>query len=424
MTLDDAPLPAFRGYGIELEYMIVDRRTLAVRPIADALLGKAAGNEGHAVADVDRGQFAWSNELVLHQLEIKNVAPDARLDALATGFQAEIRSIEQMLACFDARLMPTAMHPWMDPEHETRLWPHQNAIIYQTYDRIFGCSAHGWANIQSMHLNLPFAGDEEFSRLHTAARLLLPILPALAASSPVAGGRARDAIDFRMACYRLHPARVPALIGRLVPDNVASRAEYEATVLAPMYSDISPHDPEGVLRHEWLNTRGVMPRFDRNALEIRVIDLQECPLADLAIAALVSAVTRALYGGHWSSPEAQRAIETGPLAAILLACIRDGERAVIDDAGYLALFGFAQRRCAAHELWRHLLAACSGDPLLGAASRTALDTMLSRGPLARRILRALGTGFDHARLAAVYRELCDCLDDGQLFLGPQPSGGA
>ena len=31
-------LPAFSACGIELEYMIVDRDTLSVRPIADALL--------------------------------------------------------------------------------------------------------------------------------------------------------------------------------------------------------------------------------------------------------------------------------------------------------------------------------------------------------------------------------------------------
>ena len=28
-------LPAFSGYGIELEYMIVDRRTLSILPIAE-----------------------------------------------------------------------------------------------------------------------------------------------------------------------------------------------------------------------------------------------------------------------------------------------------------------------------------------------------------------------------------------------------
>ena len=34
--------PLFSAFGIEIEYMIVDRETLAVRPIADKLLAAAA----------------------------------------------------------------------------------------------------------------------------------------------------------------------------------------------------------------------------------------------------------------------------------------------------------------------------------------------------------------------------------------------
>ena len=83
--------------------------------------------------------------------------------------------------------MPTAMHPWMDPATETVLWD-DATDVYRTYDRIYGCRGHGWANLQSMHVNLPFADDSQFARLHAAIRLVLPLLPALAASSPIAEG--------------------------------------------------------------------------------------------------------------------------------------------------------------------------------------------------------------------------------------------
>ena len=33
-----APLHLFAGYGVEIEYAIVDRRTLAVMPVADEVL--------------------------------------------------------------------------------------------------------------------------------------------------------------------------------------------------------------------------------------------------------------------------------------------------------------------------------------------------------------------------------------------------
>jgi len=42
--------------------------------------------------------------------------------------------------------------------------------------------------------------------------------------------------------------------------------------------------------------------------------------------------------------------------------------------------------------------------------------MLEQGPLARRILRALGPDCSKDRLHAVYLELCDCLETGKMFV--------
>lgn len=404
-------LHAFAGYGIELEYMIVDRQTLAVMPIADALLQAASGNK---VSEVDRDRFGWSNEIVLHLVEIKNARPGPALEPLAAGFHAEVNAINRLLQPMGACLMPSAMHPWMNPATETHVWPHDQASIYQAYDRIFDCRKHGQANLQSMHLNLPFANDAEFARLHAAVRVLLPILPALAASSPIADGKPGADLDSRMAAYCSAVQRVPSVIGRVIPDTINSRAEYESQVLAPMYRDIAPLDPQGVLQHEWLNARGAIPRFDRNAIEIRVIDVQECPRADLAIAAAATAVIRSLYDDKWSSLAMQQAISTDSLARILHACIRDADQAVIDDAGYLRLLGLSDRQYRAGELWQHLI------------TRTALNrstfwvetlrVMLEHGPLARRILRALGDDHSSTRLQYVYRALCDCLETGRMFV--------
>lgn len=410
-TSPATPLAAFSAYGIELEYMIVERESLAVLPIGDRLLGdlKASGAAGSG--------FAWSNELVLHLLEVKNQPPTSRLDELTEGFHAEIARVGVLLAQHGARLMPGGMHPWMNPATETHLWPHRDAAIYSTYDRIFDCRAHGWSNIQSMQVNLPFANDEEFARLHAAARLLLPILPALAASSPIADAHVQASLDFRLECYRRHTARMPSLLGRVVPENSDSLADYRARILEAMYAEIAPHDPAGVLRQEWLNARGVIPRFERHAIEIRVIDMQECPQADLAVAGLASAAVRALYDGRWSSCADQQGMATGTLAAILDDCIRDAERAVIEDPHFLALFGFPASRCEARDLWHHLYLACQVDPLLSPGSKAVLQAILDRGTLARRILDAVGPDCDRARLAAVYRELCDCLADGRMFVG-------
>jgi gamma-glutamyl:cysteine ligase YbdK (ATP-grasp superfamily) len=411
-------LHAFGGYGIELEYMIVDNKHLSVLPIADQLMRAAAAGGEDELSEVERGILAWSNELVLHVIEIKNPQPIACLSMLPKAFQVEIGAMNDMLESMGARLMPTAMHPWMNPRTETRLWPHHNKAIYKAYERIFNVRSHGWANLQSMHVNLPFADDQEFAPLHAAARLVLPIMPALAASSPIAGRRDTGFMDYRMQAYWRNSDEVPSLAGKVVPPNVSSRAEYEEMILAPMYRDISALDPANVLRHEWLNSHGAIARFDRQAIELRVIDTQECPHADLAIAAAASFLARKLYRAEKPELALQQAISTDALAAILRACIVDAEEAVIDDSGYLAVLGFPDPRCNARELWCHLIDEMMRIEVEHVRLWNApLQRILRHGPLARRIMRAVGADCSRPRLEAVYRELCDCLLHGRMFEG-------
>jgi glutamate---cysteine ligase / carboxylate-amine ligase len=403
-------LGAFAGYGIELEYMLVDRRTLSACPLADQLLRQGETWQ----ADVERGAMGWSNELALHVVEVKNLRPLPTLEGLLAPFAGEIAALDARLAALDARLMPTAMHPWFVPQREARLWSHDGADLYERYDRVFDCRRHGWANLQSMHINLPFADDDEFARLHAAIRLVLPILPALAASSPIVEGHPTGWLDYRMKVYRTHQSRVAATIGEVIPDSVDSIAAYENDILTPMYRAIAPLDPDGVLQHEWLNARGAIPRFERNAIEIRVIDVQECPQADLAIAAAAVAVIRRLYD---TVPlAAQQAIGTPALARILAACSRAADAAVLEDVGYLRLLGWADGVCTAQALWRFLLQELAETETPPSPWQAPLALILREGPLARRILRRLGDDFRHSRLVDVYAELCGCLEVGRLFV--------
>lgn len=415
MTSDSDPpvLHAFSGYGIELEYMIVDRATLSVKPIADRLL---RDDHDHVVNELRRGLLGWSNELALHVVEVKNLRPVIMLSMLQDAFESEVREINERLERCGACLMPTAMHPWMNPAADARLWPHQHEEIYRAYARIFDTHSHGWVNLQSMHINLPFSGDAEFARLHAAVRLVLPILPALAASSPIADGRMTGFADYRMRVYCDNAREIPSIAGLVIPETVTSRAAYEQRLLAPMYRDIESHDPQGVLQYEWLNSRGAIARFDRSAIEIRVVDTQECPRADLAVAAAAISVVRLLYRAADTSLAGQQEIPTDALAAILQACIRDAEQAVIGHAGYLRLLGVPERRCTAGELWAHLVGQIAlDDPVHESLWHAPLQVMLQQGPLARRILRALGPRCTRAGMEAVYRELCVCLQEGRLF---------
>jgi hypothetical protein len=49
-----------------------------------------------------------------------------------------------------------------------------------------------------------------------------------------------------------------------------------------------------LLNREWVNSRGVIFRFDRSALEVRVIDEQECVKSDVALSCFVRAALRGL----------------------------------------------------------------------------------------------------------------------------------
>lgn len=412
--MNERPLHLFAAHGIELEYMIVDAETLNVRPITDELFKSVVGEY---VSDIENDEIAWSNELVLHVVELKTNGPAAALGGLPEAFQANLRRIGEILAPMGARLMPTAMHPWMNPDVETRLWPHDANVVYATFDRIFDCRGHGWSNLQSVHVNLPFHGDEEFGRLHAAIRLLLPILPALAASSPFVEGRGTGVLDNRLEFYRRNCARIPSVTGAVIPEPVFTRADYERDILERIYHDLAPYDPDGILRDEWANARGTIARFDRSALEIRVLDVQECPRADVAIAACITHVLRALVAELTCSFAEQKRWPVDTLAALFRRCVRDADRTPIDDARYLAVFGVGSTAGirTVGELWQRLAESFVWNAPDAELWRQPLTVVLERGTLARRILQAAGPAAGRARLHDVYLELCDCLDNGTLF---------
>ncbi len=404
-------LQLFEALGVELEYMIVAADTLDVRPITDRVMYAVAGEY---VGEWEQDAISWSNELALHVIELKTTEPAHSPAGLAAAFQENVRRINELLAPQGARLMPTAMHPWMDPEREMRLWPHDYSPVYQAFDRIFDCRGHGWANLQSAHLNLPFAGDEQFGRLHAAIRLLLPILPALAASSPVVEGVTTGMLDTRLEVYRGNARKVPSVSGFVVPEPCYTRSAYEQEILQRIYADLAPHDPDGILQFEWANARGAIARFDRGTIEIRVVDVQECPAADLAIVQAEICVLQALVAEQFAPLPQQQAVDTRELHRLLLATAQAGDQVVLDSPEYLAIWGLKQPLTAG-ELWQYLLEATATPRKLEPATAEALQTIVDEGPLARRIVRALGTNPDRRHLHEVYGRLCDCLAQGQMF---------
>ena len=186
MDLNNMKYSIFSVIGIEIEYMIVSRESLNILPVADELIKSIAGTY---TQEVEHDEISINNELTLHVVELKTTHPRETANQLDKAFQKEIQLINQALTPFDACLLPTGAHPWMNPANGVKLWPHGSRQIYDTYHKIFDCRGHGWSNLQSMHVNLPFANDEEFVRLHSAIRLLMPLIPALASSTPFIEGK-------------------------------------------------------------------------------------------------------------------------------------------------------------------------------------------------------------------------------------------
>ncbi|HZF31769.1 MAG TPA: glutamate-cysteine ligase family protein [Gammaproteobacteria bacterium] len=410
------PLGLFDAYGVEIEYMLVDAETFDVAPGADELLEAAAGEH---TDEFENGPVAWNNELALHVIEFKCNGPRPSLDGLDADFAANVALANSKLDAQGCRLMPTAMHPWMDP-NDVELWPHGTREIYDAFDRIFGCKGHGWANLQSMQINLPFAGDEEFGRLHAAIRFLLPILPGLAASSPILDGQRNGILDNRLVVYRGNCAKIPSITGDVVPEPMGSIGEYHERLLERIYRDLAPHDPERVLRHEWVNARGAIARFDRMAIEIRVLDVQETPFMDVAYAALIVEVLKLLVEERWADRKSLDKWPTEELGKLLGLTERQAETAGVGDRRYLRALGLDKSGAELKTLWEHLIETVSARGTLSRQHGRFLEHYLRHGSLATRINKAVGLLPTHAKLRRVYEELCEALASGAPFAPPPP----
>jgi gamma-glutamyl:cysteine ligase YbdK (ATP-grasp superfamily) len=245
---------------------------------------------------------------------------------------------------------------------------------------------------------------------------LLPFLPALAASSPVAESHLTGFLDYRMEVYRHNSRKIPSITGRVIPEPIYTEAEYQTEIFERNYRDIAPYDTTGTLQQPFLNSRGAIARFERGAIEIRVLDVQENPGVDLAICEFISLVLQLLIQEEFSSLDELKSLPVDPLADLLVEIIRKGERTLVDAPDVLAAFGLSTSPLTVKELWQMILERVESvfdETHFSPAARAIIRKLLAQGPLARRIVNRLEG--DSGRLPEIYDELCDCLHTGQMF---------
>lgn len=400
----------FEVYGIELEYMLVYNTNFKVAPIVDQLISKKTGK---VTSDVDNGEIAWSNELVAHVIELKTNGPTNNLNSLPNYFNENIKEINTILKSLDAKLLPSASHPLMNPLKDTQLWKHSYSEVYELYNKIFDCKGHGWSNVQSTHINLPFFDDKEFEKLHAAVRILLPLIPGLCASSPILEGKNTGFKDTRLEFYKTNQKEIPELTGLVIPERVFTKVDYYATIFEPIKKAIKPFDTKNILDHHFLNSRGAIARFDRNAIEIRLIDIQECPKADVAICVLIIEVLKLLVGKKLASLKSQKKWTKEPLFDILNEAIKNGEDAKISNLDYLELFGISEKTNIS-SVWLHLFQISKSN--IDESHHKAIETILEHGTLATRILKAIGTNDSQEHIIKIYTALGECLEENKMFI--------
>jgi len=397
----------WEAWGIELEYMVVHKDTLEIQPEVPWLLRTLSGQE---VNEWNMGPITLSNELVSHVLEFKFHPPLEGWDGALEQVEEAMQEILSLLDTKGLTLLGTGAHPWMDPKVETLLWEGENKEIYQSYHRIFNCYRHGWANLQSTHMNLSFKKDQDFPLLHKTIRALLPFLPALTASTPYLDGAYQGLLDSRLREYQSNQESIPLIAGEIIPEDIQDLEEYEG-LLNRIQKEIQPCDPEGILESSFLNSRGAITRAERGSIEIRLLDLQECPRADLAYARLI-------WGALWrwwaqrDFTLAMEALEQKELVSLYQRAIEQGENALIREKTILAAFEL-EEGASLGDFWKRELELQEEE--MDGKTFQDLSWLLSHGSLATRLFSALGPSPSREELYSVYAQLAECLAQGIFF---------
>jgi gamma-glutamyl:cysteine ligase YbdK (ATP-grasp superfamily) len=277
--------------GPEHEFSLVNEELQAL-PIVDKVIKDFCGR---VVNFVELPCFTFGKELQLHVMEIKANAPFKSPLLFEETMQNAVATLLDFLGKkYLAHLLGTGVHPLLRLE-ETSVWPHRHRKIYQEYGEIFNLTQHGWLNIQSFHLNLPYSREEKGVLLHNLLAGLCAYLPAISASSPICEGAIGPNVDNRLYFYKVNQREVPSITGDVIPEYVSSFAQYRKDVIGQYSQDLAKAGAgKTILFKEWVNSRGVIFRFDRSALEVRVMDEQECVKSDVALSCFIRAALRGL----------------------------------------------------------------------------------------------------------------------------------
>ncbi|WXG44367.1 MAG: glutamate-cysteine ligase family protein [Promethearchaeati archaeon SRVP18_Atabeyarchaeia-1] len=261
-------------------------------PIVDTIMKDLYGRVVNAV---EYPRYVVGKELQSHVLELKSKKPFySPVDFENAMHQGVLFVSDFIKSKYGASLLGTGMHPLIRI-NEAKIWSHRHRSIYRAYEKIFNVRQHGWLNIQAFQLNLPYGGTKKGPTFHNLLASIVPYIPAITAASPIYEGKFGDYVDNRLHFYKKNQIEIPTLVGDVIPEYVNSTDEYVETVIGRYSRDLArANASKCIINVEWINSRGIVFRFDRHAIEIRVIDEQDCIKSDVAVSCLIRAAMRGL----------------------------------------------------------------------------------------------------------------------------------
>jgi len=306
--------------GPEHEYSIVDDELKAL-PIVDRVM---RDYHGRIVNFVKLPRFTFGKELQMHVMEVRPNAPFASpVEFEETMHEAVLILTDFLQRKYRAHFLGMGMHPLLKLG-ETGVWSHRHRQIYEAYSKVFNLERHGWLNIQSFQLNLPYANEKEAVLLHNLLAEVCAFLPAVAASSPICEGMFGECVDNRLRFYRKNQEEIPSVTGDVIPEHTFSLAQYKRRIIDGYSRDLAAAGAsELIVGREWVNSRGVIFRFDRRALEIRVMDEQDCVKSDVALSCFVRGLLRGMM------KEEHQSLSHSVLVRNYDAIVRDGLNAEV-----------------------------------------------------------------------------------------------
>jgi gamma-glutamyl:cysteine ligase YbdK (ATP-grasp superfamily) len=386
--------------GPEHEYSLVDQN-LKPMPISDQIIKDYCGR---TVNFIKLPMFTFGKELQLHVMEIKANQPFKSPLEFEENMHKAVTTLGGIVKKHGASLLGTGMHPLLRLD-ETGVWPHYHKKIYDQYAKIFNLKQHGWLNIQSFHLNLPFQTETDAITTHNHLCNLVTYLPAIAASSPFYEGKPGRDIDNRLQFYKINQKEVPSIGGDVIPEYAFTLEAYRHDIIGGYSMALAKVGADKTLfDREWVNSRGIIFRFDRSALEVRVMDEQECVKSDVALACFVRAALRGMLvtGAELSSHEL--------LVQDFNAIIKDGLKAKTNSP-----HGKTSQQVCQHYLnlaQKH--ADADEKKYLLLIKRRIEEGNLSEVVRKRVLSRAAKTSF-HEAITDIYPILIKCLADNQPY---------